>query len=394
MIQEYYLHMFCGVNGEYDANTSAGRIAIATLMSGFGLNASTKKDLQDRVGWRTTPGCFLGQKELQPNDHYCRNYEETRFAVALAPFRKVNRTMNYQLDWSILNGEWNFDVTSPIWIPIAKIYWLGYMLFGRNVIPETAIAKMHERFSPRSADSDELRAQLRSPFIMQFMRNINLPLHRVERNHLFTGTDEPQSRFNIFGSLILGMNFVENSPGFYAAGAMIPVLAPAGTNLRNFEERLVNFENSRVGKFRSNYMPLGKNYYYNFGMGSPSIPNNPSRMPGEGRNILPLLFCDLNRTPQQEAASHYAQIRGQSFNVTLLMGNIQTWMTAAMLWEFHLMLTGQELFPLSALSLARTTKEWTEEHIINSLIYLNPANSKNSSVAQIVRFNLERQLQV
>lgn len=394
MIQEYYLHMFCGVNGEYDQNTSAGRIAIATLMSGFGLAASTKKDLQERVGWRTTPGCFLGQKELQPNDHYCRNYEETRFAVALAPFRKVNRTMNYQLDWSILNGEWNFDVTSPMWIPIAKIYWLGYMLFGRNVIPETAIAKMHERFSPRVADNAEQRAQLDSPFVMQFMRNINLPLHRVERTHLFSDTDEGQTRFDIFGSLILGMNFVENSPGFYAAAAMIPVLAPTGFNLRNFEDRLTRFQNSRVGKFRSNYMPLGKNYYYNFGMGSPALPNNPSRMPGEGRNIVPLLFCNLNRTPQEEAASHYAQIRGQGFNITLLMGNIQTWMTAAILYEYHLMLTGEELFPLSALSLARTTKEWTEEHIINSLIYLNPANSKNSSVAQIVRFNLERQLQV
>lgn len=394
MIQEYYLHALFGVNGEYDQSTSAGRIAIATLMSGFGLVASTKKDLQTRVGWRTTPGCFLGQKELSPDDHYCRNYEETKFAVALAPFRKVNRTMNYQLDWSILNGQWDFRATSPIWIVLAKIYWSGYFLFGRNVIPETALATMHERFNPDCEANNDKRAQLRNDFVMQFMKNINLPLHRITPQHLFSESTADRSRFDIFGSLVLGINFSENVPGFFAAGAMIPQIAPEGFVLRNIEERLGRFGETRAGKFRGNYMPLNKHYYYSFGIGSPALPNTASRMPGEGRNIIPLLFCNTNRTPQQEAESNYSQVRGQGFNTQYLVGNIQTWMTAALLWEYHLFLTGQPLFPLEALVAARTEKAWSEEQILNSLVYLNPANTKNCSVAQLIRFNLERQSQV
>ena len=102
----------------------------------------------------------------------------------------------------------------------------------------------------------------------------------------------------------------------------------------------------------------------------------------------------MTRTPQQEAQSNYSQVRGTSFNQEYLVGNIQTWLTAAVLWEYHLLLTGQPLFPLEALAAARQEKAWTPEYIQEALIYLNPANTKNCSVAQIARFNLERQLQV
>lgn len=394
MIQEYYLHMFFGVNGEYDQQTGSGRIAIATLMSGFGLLASTKKDLQNRVGWRVTPGCFLGQKELLPTDHYCRNYEETRFAVALAPFRKVNRTMNYQLDWGILNGDWDFRMTSPIWIVLAKIYWAGKFMFGRNVISDASLTILRDRFNSQCEANEDKRAVLRNPFIMQFMKDINLPIHRVVENHLFTQSSEDRTRTDIFASLLFSSNHSENVPGFYTAGALIPLVTQPGFNLRNVEDVLGVFASSRVGRSRSNYMPLNKHYYYSFGMGSPSLPNNPSRMPNEGRNIVPLLFCDTTRTPQQEAQSNYSQVRGTSFNQEYLVGNIQTWLTAAVLWEYHLLLTGQPLFPLEALAAARQEKAWTPEYIQEALIYLNPANTKNCSVAQIARFNLERQLQV
>lgn len=395
MIQEYYLHMLFGINGEFDQTTGAGRLAIATLMSGYGLNASTKKDLQTRVGWHVTPGCFLGQKELSPTDYYCRNYEETRFAVSLVPFRKVNRTMNYQLDWSIVEGEWDFKVTSPIWICLAKIYWAGYLMFGRNVIPERVLEILRSRFNPGLSDNTEHRKILNNHFVMQFLKNIGVRLENIRHQHLFTGRHQDLSRKEIFFSLVTSINPNDNAPGFYAASAMLKDF-PAGQVMRENEEFFRPFLDSRVGRSRAHNFPLMQQYYYSYGLGAPTVPNTESRMPSRGNEIIPLFFCNTELSPVQEAANRYAPVKADAgcFNLHFAGYNIVSWLTAAVLWEYHLFLFGQALFPIGHLTAIREEKGWSQEGLLESLVYLTPANNKNSSVAQIARFHLERQLQV
>lgn len=394
MIQEYYLHLLCGTSGENDRYTPAGRLAIAALMAGYGLGASTKKDLQTRVNWRVTPGCFLGQKEIQPDGYEARNYEEVKFGVSLVPFRKVNRTMNYQLDWSVINGSWDSRVTAEMWICMAKIYWLGFFFFGRNVIPVEVLAKLQELFNPTVHDQRSMCHSLKSPFVMQFMKNIGLPLARVNAEHLFTNNDEDLPRKDIFASLAFSMNFVDNIAGFYTIAALLGSDMPVGGRFDRASQTIRRYSDMRVGRSVNYELPLMQAHYYNLGMGRPSIPTSENRMPSIGRDIVPLLLCDPNRTPAEEAATSYSQVRGQGFNTEYLSYNLQTWMTAAMMWEYHLLLTGHALFPLEALTAAREAKGWTEEAIVEYLAYLNPANQKNCSVGQIVRFNLERQTQV
>lgn len=395
MIQEYYLHMFCGINGELDQNSGAGRLAIATLMAGYGLNATTKKDLQSRVDWVVTPGCFLGQKEMAPTDYYCRNFPEVKFAVSLVPFRKVNRTMNYQLDWSVLDHEeWDWKITSPVWINLAKIYWLGYFLFGRNVLPETAIATMRAKFSPRCDDSQDKRRNLKSPFVMQFLKNMGLPLHDVRPAHLFSNSQDDLARHLVFGSLTIGMNWSENIPGYYAMGAMVKDLVPAGTAFNQLTPHLAPFAEAQCGRFQNGLFPLLQPSYYPLAMGNPAIPSSPSRVPTNGRDMMPLLWCNNQRSPQEEANTHYVQVRGGEINAEYFSSNRQMWLTAALMWEYYLMLTGRTLFQIELLVEARRAQNWTVDDLKESLIYLSPCNAKNSSVAQIVRFHLERQNQV
>lgn len=394
MIQEYYLHMFCGTNGEHDHTTGAGRLAIAALMSGFGLTASTKKDLQTRVGWTVTPGCFLGQKELKLNDYYLRNYPETQLACSLLVLRKVNRTMNYQLDWSVLDTDWDTRVTGMMWINLAKIYWLGYFLFGRNVLPEFVLTKLREKFNPAVHEQGNQRQSLKCHYVMQFMKNIGLPLESVREHHLFTGRTEDLDRTDIFVTFAMGWNWNENTAGFYAVGSMIGTLVREGQTLGDISAQLAPYSEGRPGRFSGNYMPFSQQYYYTYGLGRPTLPSTPSRMPQAGRDIVPLFFADLTITPQQEQSAGYTQRRGRGFNTVYLTYNIHAWMTAALLWEYHLMLTGRELFPLASLRQARETKAWSEEYLMGSIMHLNPTNSKNCSVAQLIRFNLERQSQV
>lgn len=395
MIQEYYLHLLCGTNGEHDQSTGAGRLAIAALMSGFGLTASTKKDLQSRVGWSVTPGCFLGQKEIQEDGYWVRNYPETQFAVKLMKFRKVNRTMNYQLDWSVLddaNTDWS--ATSSIWINLAKIYWLGYFLFGRNVIPDFVMEKLVSRWTPEVSNNQTQRQILKSHFVMQFLKNIGINFRRLAVPHIFDDGRDGLTRTQIFFSLAIAMNWSENAAGFFAAGAMIPELVPVGRSFDHFSDHVREYSDSRPGRFNGNYMPLTQQYYYTFGMGRPPIPTTPGRMPTYGRDILPLLFCDNSRTPEQERSANYSQVRGERINTEYLSHNLQTWMIGAILWEYHLFLTGRELFPLTLLSQARVEKAWELEYILGSIVHLTPTNQKNCTVGQIIRFNLERQLQV
>lgn len=395
MIQEYYLHLLCGTNGEHDQSTGAGRLAIAALMSGFGLSASTKKDLQSRVGWSVTPGCFLGQKEIPEDSYYTRNYPETQFAIKLTKFRKVNRTMNYQLDWTVLDDQdTNWTATSPMWINLAKVYWLGYFLFGRNVLPDFVIEKICTRWTPEVSTNANQRQILKSHFVMQFLKNVGVDLGRVRAPHIFEDSTEDLSRTQIFFSLAIAMNWTENASGFFAAGAMIPEVMPQRASFDNFADHIREYADSRPGRFSGNYMPLTQMYYYNFGMGRPQIPPTPGRMPTYGKDIIPLLFCDNSRTPEQERSANYSQVRGDRFNVEYLSYNLQTWMVGALLWEYHLFLTGRELFPLAALTAVRTEKSWQQDYILGSIVNLTPTNQKNCSVGQIIRFNLERQLQV
>lgn len=394
MIQEYYLHLLCGTNGEHDQSTGAGRLAIAALMSGFGLTASTKKDLQSRVEWSVTPGCFLGQKEIPDDSYYTRNYPETQFAIRLLKFRKVNRTMNYQLDWSVLDGELNWTATSSIWINLAKIYWLGYFLFGRNVFPDFVMEKLRANWAPTVNSTENQRQVLKSHFVMQFLKNIGIDLSRITVPHIFTDRTDDLSRTQIFYSLVIAMNWTENAGGFFASGAMIPEVTPLRASFDNFADHIREYADSRPGRFSGNYMPLTQSYYYNFGMGRPQIPPTPGRMPTYGKDIIPLFFCDNSRTPEQERSSNYSQVRGDRFNVEYLAYNLQSWMIGALLWEYHLFLTGRELFPLAALTAARAERGWDLEYILSNIVHLTPANNKNCTVGQIVRFNLERQLQV
>lgn len=387
MIKEYYLHLFGGVSGEMDMFTGAGRLITATLMSGYGLQATTKKDLQSRVGWEITPGCFLGQRELAPNNRRI----EIKFANLLVQYRKVSRVMNYQLDWSVLNGEWDFHVTSAIWKPLAQIYWMGKFLFGRNVIPEDTLALLRQRFSPECSGSDN--GTLKNYFIMQFMKDIGLPVSSIEEVNLFSESLDDLPRMLTFGSFIISMNETENSPGFFALSSIIPQIFQLGDPIQDSAPLFRTFAQGAVGSSIGRAIPLAQSYYSTYGMGRPGIPTNPNRMPSHAREIIPLLFCRTDVTPARESVYNYTLIRGERFNTEYLT-NLYVYMTAALLWEYHLFMTGEELFPLSVLSEARATHEWTEEEILSRLVNLSPANTKNCSVTQIVRFNLLRQQQV
>jgi hypothetical protein len=394
VIQEYYLHLFCGVNGEHDQSTGAGRLAIAALMAGYGLNATTKKDLQSRVEWEVTPGCFLGQKEVNPTDYYCRNYPETKFAACLVPFRKVNRTMNYQLDWAVIDGEWDWKITSPVWLNLAKIYWLGYFLFGRNVLPDTVIESLRTKFRPQCENSDDRRRNLHCAYFMQFLKNIGISCEGVQHRHLFSDSLDDLPREQVFGSLVVGMNWAENVTGFYAMAAMMGDLVPTGVVLRNMDQYFGRYVSGFSGRAAHNAFPILQPHYYQLGLATPSIPSSPSRMPSSGREVIPLLWCNNQRTPAEEAAVNYHQVRGTTLNTEYFSANRQVWMTGAVMWEYYMLLTGRPLFPLEVLTRAREGQGWTRESILEVLMYLSPCNMKNSSVAQIVRFNLDRQSQV
>lgn len=394
MIQEYYLHMFCGVNGQNDGYTGAGRLAVAALMAGYGLNASTKKDLQTRVGWTATPGCFLGQQEIPLTDYAVRRHDETKFALSLVPFRKVNRVMNYQLDWSVLDGEWDFRVTSPIWLNLAKIYWLGYFLFGRNVLPDYAIEKIRTRFSPECENNDLRRENLKCHYLMQFFKNLDLPVGAIRPVHLFSNSMEDLPREKVFASFALAINWYESSAGFFSLASLIPEYMRSGQLFNDMGSVFRDYVPSIVGRGTGQGIPLSQPYWSPFGMGAPSIPSSPSRLPTYCRDLIPLLFCNNERTPTEEAASGYRQVRGERINLEYIRSNRFAWITGALLWEHYLLLTGRELFPLAELSVAREGQGWTDEMLMETVTYLSPCNLKNMTSGQLIRFHLERQRQV
>ncbi len=256
------------------------------------------------------------------------------------------------------------------------------------------IEKICTRWTPEVSQNANQRQILKSHFVMQFLKNIGINLDRIPVPHIFTDRNEDLTRTQIFFSLVIAMNWSENVAGFFASGAMIPELVPVGRSFDYFSDHVREYSDSRPGRFNGKYMPLTQQYYYTFGMGRPQIPPTPGRMPTYGRDILPLLFCDNSRTPEQERSANYSQVRGERINTEYLSHNLQTWMVGALLWEYHLFLTGRELFPLTLLSEARAEKAWDLEYILASIVHLTPTNQKNCSVGQIIRFNLERQLQV
>lgn len=389
MIKEYYLHLFGGVNGENDAYTGAGRLIIAALMAGYGLQASTKKDLQTRIGWQVTPGCFLGQKEVSIDRG---GHSETILAASLLQCKKLNRMMNYQLDWTALDDELDYRVSSSVWVVMAKIYWLGKFLFGFNVIPQEVLNQLRQRFNP-SCNTAE-RGVLKSHFVMQFLKDIGIPVATITNIHLFTESETDVSRFDLFLSFLVSLNSSENVPGFYALAAAIPHLIPVGTSFDQIDRYLQPLTQSQVGRALNRQLPLCGNYYSTLGLGRPNLPNSLRSFPSEGRNIVPLLFANTELTPLQMSSYNYAMIRGEGFNTEYLHSNVRTYMVSSLLWELHLFLTGEELFPLSALANARHNMDWSPEDIISSFGSLNPGNYKNNTIAQLIRFNLQRQEQV
>ena len=395
MIQEYYLHMFCGVNGENDFMSSAGRIAIGTLMAGYGLPASTKKDLQNRVQWETTPGCFLGQKEIR-EDYNTRNNLELRFMTQLVDYKKVNRTINYCLDWSKLAGDWDYSCTSEVWIAIAKMYWLGYFLFGRNVIPDAQMALLRERFSVHYHDQLVRRKNLQSPFIMQFFQTcgfLTTPISAPE-DHLFKGVSfgEPLSREKIFGSLAMAMNPQANAPGFFVAGSLLSRLAQPGQHYGNCAEIFSEWSSYRTGVALRHTLPLIQPYYYAYGIGTPRIPSGNGNI--SCRDTMALLFCQLDRSPSEEAATRYFQVHAGPVNWEIVGHNEASYITCCILYEYNLLLTGQEMFPLDRLHAIRVERDWSEESLRQFSFSMPPLETKNCTVREILRFHLLRQNQV
>lgn len=396
MIQEYYLHLLGGINGENDQYSGAGRIITAALMAGYGLNASNKKDLQNRINWQATPGCFLGQKEIDAGGWATRNNPELKFLTLLLAMRKVNRTMNYILDWSVIDNEqFSFDCCSSIWEAISKIYWSGYFLFGRNVIPVDVMGKLRRKFTTELPASQNERGSLNCHHLMQFFATngfLTTPIS-APNDHLFRGeaTGTIQRHF-LFASLVSSINFQDNIPGFYAMAAMLPILMRRDQSFGDMTRPLEVFVKGRVGKAMGYAVPLTAGYYYPTGMGRPSIPTGNS-FPNTGREIIPLLFCRLDRTPQEEAASSYNQVFGQ-FNEEFVERNKYVYVTACMLYEFTLLLTGRELMPLARLKAIREGKNWSEEDLMAMAPGVGPMGGKNCTLYQIVHFNLERQNQV
>lgn len=391
MIQEYYLHLFFGVNGENDFSTGAGRVAIAALMSGYGLNATTKKDLQTRINWRTTPGCFLGQKEIH-EDYNTRNNYELKFLANLVQYQKVNRSYNYILNWGVLNEEWDYSCTSSVWIAIAKIYWSGYFLFGRNVIPDAQMGILRAKFTRQFHEKTSERANLRSPFIMQFFSTcgfLSTPIS-APGDHLFKDTSGGElPRDEVFGSLLLSLNFSSNIPGFFFVAGLLPHIMARGDRYDKVQQNMIEWHNARPGRAANHLLPLNQQYYYSLGMGRPSIPRQGQNI--SIRDTITLLFCRLDRTPQEEASTSYFQVHDGEVNWDIIAKCPHSYIAACMVYEYYLFGFGQEIFNLERLKAVRVDKGWEEDYLLTEAMSADPLSTKNCTVREIFRFHLERQ---
>lgn len=404
--QEYYLHMFCGINGDHDQYSGAGRIAIAALMSGYGLTGSTKKDLQTRVNWETTPGCFLGMKELREDSYGVRSRPCLQFIIKLLDVKKAARTLNFTLNWGALeNPAVSFRIDSPIWPMISRLYWMGRFMFARNVIPTEIMDLLKGRFETvYSTDRNSDLANLYSHHVMQFFVEngffINKSLPQWRDGSLLPASEVEaqsgrQSRADLFTSLALSLNPSENSVGFFATSASFPFRIPERRSFRDLNSLFEIFDKGRPAGERGHRCPQMGSYYDTYTVGTPSLHYlSRSSMPTNPREIVPLLFCDTTMTPQEEAQNNHSPRMGNEVNTQVLTRNMATYVTAMMLFEYHLLLTGQELIPLTTLKQARESEGWSEELILNQAASIYMLSSRNSTIHRLVKFNLERQNRV
>lgn len=402
-IPEYYLHLFCGSNGDNDQYSGTGRIAIAALMSGYGLTGSTKRDLQARVGWETTPGCFLGMKELRADGWGVSNRPALKFTIQLLEVKKAARTLNFTLNWNVFNADFPYHMRSYVWQVVARIYWLGRFMFGRNVIPEEIMALMKSKFNT-GGPADET-ANLHNHYVMQFFTENgffegNLPRY-IDGTLLPASETEAthgrQSRENLFLSLAMGLNPAENSVGFFASAASFPLRVPPLTSFRNLAPLFAPFDLGRGAQDRQHRIPQGGAYYDTFTVGTPSTSTlgTPNRMPSSPRDVVPLFFCDPMMTPLEEATAHHSPRMGSgAVNTEVIGASWATYVTATLLYEFHLLLTGRELYPLALLKSIREERGLQEETLIGHAPSLSLLSYRNSTLHRIVKFNLDRQNRV
>lgn len=391
MIQEYYLHLFGGNSGDADYYTGAGRVITAALMAGYGLSASTKKDLQLRVGWANTPGCFLSQRDAIITGWHNNSNKEVEFLGRLVDFKKVNRTFNYVLNWAEIIPQEPLPVNHALWSAVAKVYWVGYFLFGRNVIPEETLARLREKFSSiPSTVQNAPQGNLHAAYVMQFLQSTGFLTSPVQGSRYFQNGSDPLAREDIFMSLLLNMNFTDNSSGFFAMSSLIGTL-PEGQVLNDLTPLTDRWTNGRTG-FAVNYsIPLAsRNYSYY--LGRPSI-NNGNNLPSYARDLVPLIFANLNRTPAEERDTNYYQVKGAELNLNL-MNRERGFVLFAMLYEFHLFLTGREFVPLASLKAARESAGWSDEQIKDVAMNFHPMTNLRCTLWRIFEFHLLRQNQV
>lgn len=395
-IPEYYLHMFCGVNGSHDDTTGAGRIAIAALMAGSGLTGSTKRDLQTRIGWETTPGCMLGTKEFTEESYGVRTRPHLKFLNKLMIVKKAARTLNFTLNWAAIEEETNFKITDPAWIAIARIYWLGRFMFGRNVIPETVMTTLRECFDTATSGVDNLR----SHYIMQFFLENDFFANGVPT--FLSGTFTPVSvevaqtmrfdRHDVFLSLAVAMNASENTVGFYATSAAIPLLVEPGTSFRSLHPAFEIYDESRPQGDRSYRGPQRGSYYDQYTVGTPAVSNLARANPGSNpKDLVALLYCNRDMTPQEQAQHGHTPVMGYASNPEVYTNSIAGYVTTMMLFEYHLLLSGRELVPLSSLKQARERAGWDAEELLRVAPSLYTLNNRNSTIHHLIRFNLARQ---
>jgi len=404
-IPEYYLHMFGSVNGDNDQYTGAGRIMIAALMGGYGLSTTTKKDLQVRVNWSQTPGCFLGQKLIADNAWSVRNNPTLKTILTLVEVRKASRVMSYTLNWNaLLADDLDFRITSGIWGAIAKIYWMGRFLFGRNVIPEDILTSLKSNFNYAIGPEDGLR-NLYNAFVMQFFYDNGFFAKPMPRGTAIEGympaseieiTQTRIPRELIFLSLALSINYAENPTGFLAACAYIPCALTRGQSFNEMPNVMRRFDDARSRSERNYSMPFcsvnGSQFnLYNSSMHLIEGPD--SRWPRSMREIIPLLLCDTELTPQQEVANGYSPSYAR-FNPQLLGKNMCSYVSGALLYEYHLLLTGREIVPLDVIKRVRVEKGWDEPMLSEAAQTMAPFAQRNCTTWRILEFHLARQNQV
>lgn len=392
-IPEYYLHMLAGWNGAHDETHFGSRPVLAAIMSHFKVKATTKTDIVRELALESTPGFLLGQRETTMGSYYVRNYANRALCSRLVTLKKVGRTFNYLLDWDVLEEEdVDLDFYSSNWIAIAQIYWWGRLLFGHNVIPETVITTLRRRIGVRPRNDAFNNAF--NPFLVQFLRDIDImPMEghvrqAFEPGSMITGT--PTYR-DVMLSFVTSIAPYENAVGFYACMSLLPAILQRDQPVQNGWEWFKG--NMKWWDSAQNY-PIGQSYYVN-GLANPSMERSlrPGNFPISVREIIPVIMGKKGLTPMEEQANRY-MIPFAGIDITLADRNPFVYTLMCILYEYHLLLTNQPMFELSALKTIREASDWTMETLTaaaDSMVYFG---NKNYTVQRILGVNIERQNQV